>query len=372
MATITKLPSGKFRAQIRRQGLYRAQTFARKLDAQAWAVELERAIESGSSRGTIRPTSAMLLSDLIDAYIRQARVSRAAELALLQIGRTIGKIPLRQFNALHVHDWIQSRQADGLQTASILRPLGRLSRMLQWARDIKQIDIDPGLVLEARRKLVRHSPGLNRHRDRIPTAGELMRLRTHFAASYTGTVPMKELMDFALVSAMRVGEICRITFEDVDWDQHTVIIRDRKAVILAQSISVLGLPQELLRGVEGWGIGPLGILGMVVLLYIVLGTIFDGLSMMIMTLPIVFPLLVGLGYDPVWLGVLITLLIEIGMLTPPVGMNLYVLTGMTNGQVKLGQAAVAALPYWLALLTLIALIVAFPGIVTWLPSLVTL
>ena len=74
----------------------------------------------------------------------------------------------------------------------------------------------------------------------------------------------------------------------------------------------------------------------------------------------------------VLLGVLITLLIEIGMLTPPVGMNLYVLTGMTNGQVRLGQAAVAALPYWLALLVLIVLIVAFPGIVTWLPSLVSL
>ena len=144
------------------------------------------------------------------------------------------------------------------------------------------------------------------------------------------------------------------------------------AVILAQSISVLGLPQELLRGVEGLGIGPLGILGLVVLLYIVMGTIFDGLSMMIMTLPIVFPLLVGLGYDPVWLGVLITLLIEIGMLTPPVGMNIFVLTGMTGGQVKLGQAAVAALPYWLALLGLIGLIVAFPGLVTWLPSLVSL
>lgn len=141
------------------------------------------------------------------------------------------------------------------------------------------------------------------------------------------------------------------------------------AVVLAQSISVLGLPQELLRQITGMGIGPLGVLLIVVAVYIVLGTVFDGLSMMIMTLPIVFPLLVGLGYDPVWLGVLITLLIEIGMLTPPVGMNIFVLTGMTGGQVKLGQAALAAFPYWLALLILIALIVAVPDIVLWLPSL---
>jgi TRAP-type C4-dicarboxylate transport system permease large subunit len=66
------------------------------------------------------------------------------------------------------------------------------------------------------------------------------------------------------------------------------------------------------------------------------------------------------------------LLIEIGMLTPPVGMNIFVLTGMTGGQVKLGQAATAALPYWLALLFLIGLIVLFPGLVTWLPSLASL
>ena len=144
------------------------------------------------------------------------------------------------------------------------------------------------------------------------------------------------------------------------------------AVILAQSISVLGLPQELLRQITGLGIGPLGILVIVVAIYIALGTVFDGLSMMIMTLPIVFPLLVGMGHDPVWLGVLITLLIEIGMLTPPVGMNIFVLTGMTGGQVRLGQAAMAALPYWLALLSLIVLIVAFPQLVLWLPGLASL
>ncbi len=142
------------------------------------------------------------------------------------------------------------------------------------------------------------------------------------------------------------------------------------AVVLAQSISVLGLPQDLLRQISGMGIPPMGVLLVVVLVYLALGTVFDGLSMMIMTLPIVFPLLVGLGHDPIWLGVLITLLIEIGMLTPPVGMNIFVLTGMTGGQVRLGQAAWAALPYWLVLLGMIGLVVAFPGVVLWLPALV--
>ena len=144
------------------------------------------------------------------------------------------------------------------------------------------------------------------------------------------------------------------------------------AVVLAQSISVLGLPQQLLRTLAALEIGPVHLLALVVLLYLVLGMVFDGLSMMIMTLPIVFPLLVGVGYDPVWLGVVITLLIEIGMITPPVGMNIFVVIGMTNGQVRLGEGALAALPYWLILLAMIGLVTAFPGIVLWLPGLAAL
>ena len=94
-------------------------------------------------------------------------------------------------------------------------------------------------------------------------------------------------------------------------------------------------------------------------------------GLLIMTLPIVFPLLTGLGYDAIWLGVLITILIEIGMLTPPVGMNIFVLVGVAKGEVKLGEAAVAALPYWLILLALIGLIIAMPRIVTFLPDIIT-
>ncbi len=81
MATITKLPLGKYRAQIRRNGVCRAQTFLRKLDAQAWSSELERSIEGGSWAGVIQPPSRMILADLVDAYLRQVRVSKAADLS---------------------------------------------------------------------------------------------------------------------------------------------------------------------------------------------------------------------------------------------------------------------------------------------------
>lgn len=228
MATISKLPSGKYRAQVRRQGIYRAQTFLRKIDAQGWAVEIERGIEGGSARGVMRPAAGMTLANIIDAYTSQVRLPVSAVGYLQQIARVIGHVSVRQLNALHLQDWVTERQRAGLQTASILRPLGRLSTMLQWARDIKSIDVNPDIVLEARRRLVRHNPNHNRQRDRLPTAGEIEQLRTYFNDGYRGRMPMAAIMDFALSSAMRVGEICRITFEDVNWEHHTVTIRDRK------------------------------------------------------------------------------------------------------------------------------------------------
>ena len=142
------------------------------------------------------------------------------------------------------------------------------------------------------------------------------------------------------------------------------------AVVLAQSISILQLPQHLLTAIAGLGASPHMVLLIVVLLYLLLGLFFDGLSMMIMTLPIVFPLLTGLGFDPVWVGVMVTVMIEIGMLTPPVGMNLMVLVGVTQGEATLAEAAQGALPYWLLLGLGLFLMTLVPELATGLPTLV--
>lgn len=141
------------------------------------------------------------------------------------------------------------------------------------------------------------------------------------------------------------------------------------ALVFAQALQLLGLPQRLLEGIVALGFSPYVVLAIVVAIYLVLGCFFDGLSMMIMTLPIVFPLLTGLGFDPVWLGVVVTIMIEVGMLTPPVGMNLFVLVGITGQEVGLAEAAKASTPYWLALLVGVLLLTLAPGIATWLPGL---
>jgi len=107
----------------------------------------------------------------------------------------------------------------------------------------------------------------------------------------------------------------------------------------------------------------------IVVIYVLFGCIFDGLSLMIMTLPIVFPLLTGFGFDPIWIGVIITIMIEIGQVTPPVGLNLSVLAALTDHEVNLGRVAVATIPYWIILLLAVVILTLFPEIALYLPDL---
>ncbi len=142
------------------------------------------------------------------------------------------------------------------------------------------------------------------------------------------------------------------------------------ATILSQSISVLGVPRDILEATTSGDIGKYAVFAIIIILYVVLGCIFDGLSLMIMTLPLVFPLLTGYGFDPIWLGVIITIMIEIGQVTPPVGLNLSVLSAITNNEVSLGRVAIATIPYWFILLLSVVILTFFPIIALYLPELV--
>ncbi len=138
--------------------------------------------------------------------------------------------------------------------------------------------------------------------------------------------------------------------------------------ILAQAVSLLGLPRDAVDAITGLGLNRYGVLLLVILVYLILGCFFDGISLLLMTLPITFPMVTSLGFDPVWFGIIVTLLMEIGMITPPVGLNLFVLASITENEVSLQEAARAALPYWVILLAAIALYTLFPGMITWVPD----
>lgn len=141
-------------------------------------------------------------------------------------------------------------------------------------------------------------------------------------------------------------------------------------VVLAQAVSLLGLPRAAVEMIGSLGFDRYGVLLMVVVVYLVLGCFFDGISLLLMTLtlPITFPMVTSLGFDPVWFGVIVTLLMEVGMITPPVGLNLFVLSSITKNEVNVAAAARASLPYWLILLAAVGLLTCFPSLALWLPN----
>ena len=139
------------------------------------------------------------------------------------------------------------------------------------------------------------------------------------------------------------------------------------ATVLAQAVSLLGIPQTILKEVSSANLGPLSVLSLIVVIYLILGCFFDGLSLMIMTLPIVVPLMIGLDYDPIWLGVVITILIEIGQITPGWAQPF---SARIRHQRRrfFGESALAAIPYWLILLTGILILTSFPQLALYLPT----
>ena len=128
-----------------------------------------------------------------------------------------------------------------------------------------------------------------------------------------------------------------------------------------------GLGRELQAFLTGLGLEPLPTLLVIVAIYVVLGFFIETLSLMVVTIPIVVPLVVGLGYDPVWFGILMIVLIEMALITPPVGLNLYVVQGARKSG-NLAEVMTGAIPYALTMLAMAAALIAIPGLALWLPA----
>jgi TRAP-type C4-dicarboxylate transport system permease large subunit len=105
-----------------------------------------------------------------------------------------------------------------------------------------------------------------------------------------------------------------------------------------------------------------------VVFYLVLGMFMDVMSMLVATVPITYPIVTALGVDPIWFGIFIILMCELALITPPVGMNLFVVQGVRPDKGGIGEVIGGALPYVAIMMAFTLLLMAFPGIVTWLPG----
>ena len=140
------------------------------------------------------------------------------------------------------------------------------------------------------------------------------------------------------------------------------------AFILNVTLSLTGVAQTMTAWVTSLGISTTLLLIILIGFYIVLGMFMDVLSMMVLTIPIAVPVVVAAGVDPLWFGIFIILMCELGLITPPVGMNLYVVQGVRSDKGPFMDVVRGAFPYVVIMIAFTGLLIAFPQIVTWLPQ----
>ena len=133
-------------------------------------------------------------------------------------------------------------------------------------------------------------------------------------------------------------------------------------------ITAIGLTAQINAVITDLGLSPMATLFAVILFYLVLGMFMETLSMMVATIPIIAPVIIGLGFDPIWFGVIVILLVEAALITPPVGLNLFVVQGV-RGRGSVTDVAVGAAPFVVTIFAMILLLIALPDVALWLPSL---
>jgi C4-dicarboxylate transporter, DctM subunit len=139
------------------------------------------------------------------------------------------------------------------------------------------------------------------------------------------------------------------------------------ALLFGYFLTVTQTPQKVTELLAGLGIGKYGVLALIMVMYLVLGCLMDALAMIILTVPIVFPVIKELGFDPIWFGVIIVMTVELGLIHPPVGMNIFVIKSVIE-DVKMSTMFYGVMPFIITDLLRLIILIAFPIIALWLPS----
>jgi tripartite ATP-independent transporter DctM subunit len=139
------------------------------------------------------------------------------------------------------------------------------------------------------------------------------------------------------------------------------------ALLFGYFLTITQTPQKVTEFLTGLGIGRYGVLALIMLMYLVLGCLMDAMAMIILTVPIIFPVVTALGFDPIWFGVIIVMTVELGLIHPPVGMNVFVIKSVIP-DVTFSTIFIGVLPFILTDLVRLVILISFPILALWLPS----
>jgi len=132
-------------------------------------------------------------------------------------------------------------------------------------------------------------------------------------------------------------------------------------------LTITQVPQKLTEMLTGLGVGRYGVLAMIMVMYLVLGCLMDAMAMIILTVPIIYPVILQLGFDPIWFGVIIVMTVELGLIHPPVGMNVFVIKSVVK-DVSFTTIFKGVIPFVVTDLLRLLILISFPIIALWLPS----
>ncbi len=175
----------------------------------------------------------------------------------------------------------------------------------------------------------------------------------------------------AIAWAWATGHLKRAVLEQVLLDTvrttAMVFLILMGALVFGPFLALSGLPGRIADLLTGASLAPFVVLLLIMALYLVLGMFLEGFSMLVLTLPIVIPIVKALGYDLIWFGVIMVILLEMGLISPPVGMNVFVVKGLVP-DTSMGAIFRSITPFWVAMIICVALIVAFPDIALMIPN----
>jgi tripartite ATP-independent transporter DctM subunit len=162
------------------------------------------------------------------------------------------------------------------------------------------------------------------------------------------------------------GNLSKILIETVNTTALVFLILIG-ALVFGPFLALSGLPEKIAQSLAGLDVPRVVILILILSVYILLGTFLEGFSMLVLTLPIVFPIINALGYDPIWFGVIMVIVLEMGLIDPPVGINVFIVKGLVP-DVPMSEIFAGIVPFWFAMMVCIAVLIMFPEIATFIPD----
>ena len=230
MASITER-NGRWRVLVRRAGVDKCATFGSRAAAKQWATRIESEVDELRASGILQPRG-LTVGDLIARYIEELYPtkkwgrSKTADLARLK--KELGTVAVDKLNAAHVVKVFRDRHDEGAGPVTVSAQCGYLVGVLKVARSLWHLDVPLQAAQDARAALAHVGLiGKGQRRDRRVTDSEIAAILKFYDARTT-TIPYGDLVRFALATGMRISEICRLEWRDVDNAKKTVVIRDRK------------------------------------------------------------------------------------------------------------------------------------------------